>query len=214
MATFAKGILGGYSGKVGNVIGTSWKGKDVVRSLPTIRKNRVFTQTQLDQQEKFGLMIQFTKTMSSLLSTTFKAYGKGVSAINAAMSYNLQNAINSLVSPFNISYPLILVSRGVLPNTSQASATGIAGNKIQFNWANNAGIGKASDNDKVILVVHCPALNHTEYILGGKMRNELTQTMDLPLFSGETVETWLAFISESGTIVSNSMYTGFVNVTA
>ncbi len=33
MGTFNKGILGGFSGKVGNVIVSNWKGKDVVRSL-------------------------------------------------------------------------------------------------------------------------------------------------------------------------------------
>jgi hypothetical protein len=32
MATFEKGILGGFSGKVGTVIGGNWKGIDFMRS--------------------------------------------------------------------------------------------------------------------------------------------------------------------------------------
>ena len=34
MATFEKGILGGFSGKVGNVVGSRWRGKNIMRSLP------------------------------------------------------------------------------------------------------------------------------------------------------------------------------------
>jgi hypothetical protein len=34
MGTFNKGILGGFSGKTGTVIGSNWKGRTVMRSLP------------------------------------------------------------------------------------------------------------------------------------------------------------------------------------
>ncbi|HET6556446.1 MAG TPA: DUF6266 family protein [Prolixibacteraceae bacterium] len=35
MATFVNGILGGFSGKVGTVIGACWKGIDYMRGLAT-----------------------------------------------------------------------------------------------------------------------------------------------------------------------------------
>lgn len=35
MGTIKQGILGGFSGKVGNVVGASWKGIDYIRSLPS-----------------------------------------------------------------------------------------------------------------------------------------------------------------------------------
>ncbi len=76
MAIFSKGILGGFSGKVGNVVGSTWRGKDVLRSLPT-KRNRVATQSQLDQQEKFSMVMKFMTSMTALLNTTFKAYGGG-----------------------------------------------------------------------------------------------------------------------------------------
>ena len=34
MAEIKKGILGGFSGKVGTVVGVNWRGKDIIRSLP------------------------------------------------------------------------------------------------------------------------------------------------------------------------------------
>ncbi len=211
MAEYFQGILGQFSGKVGTVIGTTWRGKNIMRSIST-RRSKKTTQLQLDQQEKFSLVIGFVKTMTDLLETTFKAYAIGMTGANAAGSYNLQNAISGAVSPFNISFPNVLVSRGDLPSAKTASATAIADNKVQFSWTSNDGIGKTKDNDKVILVVYCPALNHTVYVLGGNTRSQLTQTLDVEEFTGETVETWVAFITNKGSITSNSMYAGSVNI--
>ena len=38
MGTINKGILGGFSGKVGNVVGGTWKGIDYMRSKSNHRK--------------------------------------------------------------------------------------------------------------------------------------------------------------------------------
>ena len=39
MARISKGILGGFSGTVGTVIGGSWKGIAYMRSMPSSRKS-------------------------------------------------------------------------------------------------------------------------------------------------------------------------------
>jgi hypothetical protein len=39
MGTIKQGILGGFSGKVGTVIGGSWKGISYMRSIPQSVKN-------------------------------------------------------------------------------------------------------------------------------------------------------------------------------
>ncbi len=38
MAEIKKGILGGFSGKVGTVVGVNWRGKDIIRSYQKNRK--------------------------------------------------------------------------------------------------------------------------------------------------------------------------------
>ncbi|MGV0847474.1 hypothetical protein ACTS9T_13015 [Empedobacter falsenii] len=40
MAEIKKGILGGFSGKVGTVVGVNWRGKDIINSLPKKSKRR------------------------------------------------------------------------------------------------------------------------------------------------------------------------------
>jgi hypothetical protein len=62
MGTYNKGILGAFSGKVGPVVGASWRGKDVLRSLP--RKGiRVATETQLLQRLKFSTASEFLNSV-------------------------------------------------------------------------------------------------------------------------------------------------------
>jgi hypothetical protein len=41
-----KGILSDLSGKVGTVIGSSWRGIAFMRSLPRTKKNRKLTEAQ------------------------------------------------------------------------------------------------------------------------------------------------------------------------
>ncbi|MDD2265168.1 MAG: DUF6266 family protein, partial [Bacteroidales bacterium] len=39
MGTIKQGILGGFSGKVGNIVGASWRGIDYIRSMPASVRN-------------------------------------------------------------------------------------------------------------------------------------------------------------------------------
>jgi hypothetical protein len=51
MGTIKQGILGGFSGKVGTVIGASWKGINYMRSIPQHVKNPR-TAGQVSQRSK------------------------------------------------------------------------------------------------------------------------------------------------------------------
>ncbi len=209
MSTFKKGILGAFSGKTGTVIGASWKGRPVMRSLP-VKSSKPKTQAQLDQQEKFSLAVNLLAGMADLLKVSFDAYSAYVSGYNAAVSYNIQRAIVGLASPFSIDYSMVKISLGALPNASMPVATAVAGNQVKFDWADNTGIGKAKDTDTAILVAFCPENNRSVYVINGASRSGLTQTMDTSIFAGKTVETWLAFQSADGKVVSDSVYTGSV----
>ncbi len=58
MATIVKGILGGFSGKVGTVVGANWRGKDIIRSRPKPSKKPP-TDKQVIQQLKFKMAVTF-----------------------------------------------------------------------------------------------------------------------------------------------------------
>ncbi len=211
MGRITKGILGGFSGTVATVVGGNWKGIDYMRGKSNKGKGAPTT-AQLQQQEKFALIVRFLQSMTAVLEVTFKNYAVRMTAINAAASYNLQNAIAGTESPFNIAYPFVLVSRGDLPNASNPAAVPIAGNKVKFTWLNNGGLGKAKDTDKAILVVYSVDFNQALYTLGSAPRSAEQETLDATMFVGQTVETWVAFISADGKTVSSSFYTGSMNL--
>lgn len=213
MAIFNKGILGGFSGKAGSVIGANWKGRTIMRSLPSKRSNRTLTQAQMDQQEKFKLIVSFLAGMSDFLKIGFVGQASRVSGFNVACSYNLQRAVTGLSSPFSIDFSLSLVSQGALPNAGSPAALAAAGNQVVFNWTDNSGVGRANATDKVMLVVYCPETGRSVYTTGGAARSGLTHTLDASVFAGKEVETWIAFRSADGKLVSDSVYVGHITLT-
>jgi hypothetical protein len=73
MGTIQKGILGGFSGKVGTVIGGTWKGIDFMRSKAN-KRTFVPSQKQLEQQLKFTLLMRFVQPLSALLEVSFNEF--------------------------------------------------------------------------------------------------------------------------------------------
>jgi hypothetical protein len=57
------------------------------------------TQAQLDQNEKFGMMVNFLKAFTNLVAITFKAYANRQTGFNAALSYNLQKRCRGCAKP-------------------------------------------------------------------------------------------------------------------
>lgn len=211
MGRISKGILGGFSGTVGTVVGGSWKGIDYMRSQ-SARRTGSFTQAQLEQQAKFALMIRFLRSMMGLLMISFRNYAVKMTGYNNAVSYNLKNAITGTYPNYSIDYGQVLISRGDLPNVLAPIVTAAASSGVKFDWTNNAGVGKAKPEDKVILVIYSPTQNAAIYTTGSNERSSGTETINAASFSGEEVQTYIGVISQDGKDFANSIYTGTVTV--
>ena len=91
MGKIRKGILGGFSGKVGTVVGSFWKGKAVMRSLSGSTKKEL-TELQKKQNKIFAYVMNVLSAMYYVIKFGF--YGvKGKTELNDATSYNLKNAL-------------------------------------------------------------------------------------------------------------------------
>lgn len=62
MAKIKQGILGGFSGKVANVVGTSWKGRAVMKSQPLSVANPR-TEAQQEQRGKFSKIAELASAV-------------------------------------------------------------------------------------------------------------------------------------------------------
>ena len=207
MGTIKQGILGGFSGKVGTVVGGTWKGIHYMRSLPaSVRNPR--TVPQVTQRTKFLVTIEFLKPITPFVREGFKAYSNKQSAFNAAMSYNVTNAVTGSFPDFEVDYPNAMVSRGSLLQAQGAIAT--AGtDSITFTWSDNSGVSNALATDKAMPMIY--NTNKGEAVFNTAAADRSTETIDLSIpdgWSGDPIEVYLGFISEDGSLVANSVYLG------
>ena len=209
MGKLQNGILDGFSGKVGTVVGSNWKGIPVMRARPRLKKNRSFSQAQQEQQAKFALGSVYLQQLTPLLNISFANFTKGKTAGNAAFSHLLRNAVTGVFPDFTLDWPKLLISKGKLPLPVNAVATAAPG-KINFGWlAETVGTTTGTKpTDRSILVAICPRLQQSLFTTLGALRSTGTAALDVGGFAGNDVHTYFAFISEDGKQLSNSVYTG------
>lgn len=212
MGKISQGILGGVSGKVGNIIGGNWKGIDYIRIKPSSVANPR-TKGQVEQRTKFSTVLAFLQPMTDFLKTGFKLYSSGMTQFNAAMSYNLANAVTQNGTDIVIDYPNALVTRGNLTGVVNGNAVSNNPAEVVINWDDNSDSGNALASDKALIVALNTVKGEAIYTIAGPLRSAGTATMILPVeYSGDKIETYLGFISGDGSRVSNSAYLGSVTV--
>jgi hypothetical protein len=211
MAKITESVIGVLKGKIGQVVGFTWKGIPVLRVLPGSIANPQ-TDKQLAQRQKWSVTMHFLKPISEFLKTGFKSYAVKMTGINAAMGYNIKNALTGTYPNIAIDYPNALVSRGNLAGAlNQVAASTVAGT-VHFTWDDNSGEIGASTNDKTLLVIYNPSQNQAVTVNELAERGDETQTVTVPdSFSGDLVQCYMAFINEAGE-VSNSAFAGAVTV--
>lgn len=212
MAKLVEGVLGGFRGKVGTVVGNIWKGIATMRvHVKSISNPK--TAAQLDQRAKFALMVKFLKPLTDFVRTTFKHFAIKQTAFNAAVSYNIKNAITGTYPAYAIDYPKVLVSMGSLPPALNPGVTSATAGEVEFTWQNNTGGPYAKATDKVALCVYNPTKGYATDVIGGNTRTGGTQSVTLPAnWSGDEVQCFIAFANENGSVYSNSVFAGGIIV--
>lgn len=214
MGKYKKGILGSFSGKVGNVVGSSWKGIDYMRSIPNSKADPK-TDAQMTQRNKFAMITALLRKLAPVIKAGFKTSGKRMTAMNSAMSYNLKNAVTGSYPEQRINFASLAIAWGDLIPVSGSTGASTNPNQVHFSWTDNSGIGSAQPDDQALLAVFNPAKGRAVYIAGtGPERQDESYDLVLPEnYAGDTVEAYIAFVSANGMESSDSEYLGSVTVT-
>src|SRR5664279_491548 len=192
MGTILKGILGGFSGKVGTVVGGTWKGIDYMRSKASSISNPQ-TEAQLDQRLRFSVMGKFLRPLTAFMRIGFKSQAVKMSAINAAMSYNLANALTGTYPAYDIDFSKVLVSQGTLPGALNPEVTSSTAGEVEYSWEDNSDDTDAAASDKVLLVVYNPVKKRAVTVVGGNTRIGGSQSVTLPNdFTGDEVQCYIS----------------------
>lgn len=210
MGKINQGILGGFSGKIGNVIGGNWKGIDYMRIKPSSVANPK-TEGQLDQRSKFATVLYFLQPMKDFIKVGFKGYAIKMTEFNSAMSFNLNNAVTGSYPDYNIDYQTALLSRGALASTLNGSASSIAAGSVSFTWDDNSDESNSFATDKAMILIYNSSRKEAVFVIGGNARTSGSQDLTIPdSYSGDTVEAYIAFVTADGKSVSNSKHIGSI----
>lgn len=208
MGKISQGILGGVSGKVGNVIGGSWKGIDYLRIKPSSVANPR-TEGQVTQRYKFTAALEFLQPSRDFIKVGFKNFANGMTEFNYAMSYILANAVTGDGLSASVDYTNALVSKGNLNGAANPAVSGISSGIATITWTDNSGGSNALATDKAMILIYNPVKKSSVYITSGADRNIGTQELPVPdSFIGDEVHVYFSFISADNRLVSNSMYLG------
>jgi len=206
MGKIIKGILGGFTGLVGTVVGSNWRGLDTMRSRPK-KSNKPATVLQLTQRMSFDIMVGFVGEIKDLIQVGFQSHTNGMTPYNAAMKANLLEGITGVYPSLSINYPEIVISKGGLrPLVGLGAASTVAGEAV-FSWTSNAPVGHVSATDKITICVYCPTLNEFATVENIALRTAASYEMSLPAsFSGEDCHAWCYFASANSKKVCDSKY--------
>lgn len=212
MGSIKLGVLGGFSGKVGTVIGYIRNGLAFMRGL-ALSHTDANTPAQQEQRVKFSLVVKFLRPFAALLRIGFKTAGSRLSGFNAAMSYNMANAVKGLYPAFEIDYTKVLLCKGNLPGALNPEAVSGQAGKIDFTWDNNDWDAGANPLDKVILIAYNPLLQKAVTEIGDATRASGSQSLTVPeIFSGNQVQCYIGFTNEHKTEFSNCEFLATVAV--
>lgn len=211
MGTYNKGILGAFSGKVGPIVGATWRGKDVMRSLPK-RSNRVASAAQLLQRQKFSMVNDFLGGLQPVVKRYYGSNSGIKTRRNQAMSYLMREALIFTDPDFEWDYSKVLISRGDLTGMEDATLD-VAAGAISVLWTNNSNQGEAAADDVLVLVVYDPVTKTVVYSLAAGERADEAASLAMPSYlDGAEVQVWATFVAADEKLVATSLYLGSITV--
>ncbi|MCM1531536.1 MAG: DUF6266 family protein [Bacteroides sp.] len=205
MGVIKQGILGGFSGKVGTVIGGSWKGISYMRALAQ-SYNDARTEKQVNQRSKFRIALKFLQSISPFIKIGYKSQANKRTAMNAAMAHVVKETFNA--DGTAIDFAKVVVSRGSLPGVMGCTADVDAG-QVKVSWSDNSDTTGAATTDKIMFLLYNENRGEAVYQIGSTTRTDTSLTYTLPDgWATEKLHGYLAFQSEDSRTVSDSIYLG------
>ncbi|SEL09613.1 DUF6266 family protein [Parapedobacter koreensis] len=207
MAKFINGAIGTFSGKVGSIIGSSWRSVPYMRGLSK-KRTKPFTEAQLAQQQRFGLMGQFLLPLKGLLEIGLANLDDSTATLfNQAMALNLP-AVTGTYPDFGIDYAGIQFSKGGLEPLRGVTITH-EGETATVSWNPVANRFSGNGDDEVYVLLYDRELNL--FYTSDEIAARSAGQADIPLdadTAGHMADTWLFAVARDGSRVSNTVYGG------
>ena len=196
MGIIKQGVLGGFSGKVGAVIGSRWKSVYYMRGLTDKFHDRNSLKQQA-QRAKFAVAQAFAHDVMGFIRFGYSPELGNRSPYNGLVSYLLRHAMIGNDIDWELDFKKVMVSRGSLKPVKVANAT-ISGDTVNFTWTNNAGIGDALTTDVAMVLAYNKDDGEAEYDTHAATRGDAQCQLILPTGWGSAnLAVYLGFRNEN-----------------
>lgn len=204
MGKIKQGILGGFSGKVAGVVGSSWKGINVMRAMPVSVANPRTT-PQVAQRNKFSKTVLFSvQILPTIIKPLWDRFAVQMSGYNDFVSTNIDVFDETgLFEPDNL-----VISKGKMAAVPELIAFyNNTSQNFELQW-NGALIDNYMSPNDLLSVVHwvTEVKDKVDGVSTSTARSEEEYffTPDSTPIAGHTHWFWVAFKRSDGTIVSDT----------
>lgn len=192
MSKTKQGILGGFSGSIGNVVGSSWKGVNYMRIKPVSVANPN-TAAQQEQRGKFRNCSAFAQ---SILTTIIQPYWNRIANKMSGFNYWVKTNIANFDTTGLQAPDTLQTTIGNINPPHSVSCTLNSGSKtVHLTWTSNAGEGQAQATDIALCVIHNETTGITEGFTLTATRGDEDANFDATqtFAANDHVHIWLSF---------------------
>lgn len=205
MGVIKRGILGGFSGKVANVVGGSWKGIAYMRALPLSVANPN-TSGQVGQRTKFTAIVAIAvAALADIIKPLNDRFAQYMSGYNSFIQRNIDFISTGGV----VTWSSLEFSTGSLLNATRGAVNASNGSPtVTIPWTNNSGTGNALATDEVYAVCYNETQDNYGFSSAAAARNAATLNITMPTncATNDVLHTYLMFRKADGTLVSGTNY--------
>jgi hypothetical protein len=212
MAFMQKGLMGGFTGRIGDKIGYVVNGVQYVRSAPKKRSSPVSTEQKI-QREKFSLMTKFLSPLASFINEVHKYHNHRKTGYSKLFPLNYREALTGQYPDFGIDHHRIRLTTGSLSGPVQMHVYCSGRGVLNFNWKDNScGERDSSPFDLLYLAFYDEDKKSWEIRKNIALREDNFLTIHMDDHRGNLLQIYSGFISGDKRRVSNSHYLGMINV--
>ena len=208
MAKIDQGILGPFSGKVGEVIGSSWKGIPYIKARPT-QFHDAKTPRQLTHRMKLQTAHAFARSIKHIIEIGYRNVTGTQTPYNNAVSCLMKNALVGESPEVGIDPSKVMISQGKLAGAEDCSVSIEEDGTIAFSWGETSSEGFANAEDQAVLL----AYNFTKQqgISNVVCRKDKKGNIKIPVtWERGCIACFIFFASVTNKDVSNSKYLGLL----
>jgi hypothetical protein len=205
MAVIKKGILGGFRGKAGAVVGYRLMDQDIMRGVAELRSSKA-TEKEIANRLKFKISQSWLQPITEVLRIGFAGFKLNCHGFNGAKSFINKNAVYGVYPFYYVDPAKACISHGKLFAGTGLKAELTDDRTIFFTWDTE---GNFAYNDRAMVVVYDINGQLASCDVGIALRPTGKATVQLGIdFTGAEVHAYLGFVSEDRKERSISQYLG------